>query len=249
MTSPNKLRMTPPGRGSDGRQSRHSLLVGGAGRPLATLAAAALAAVLAGAALVGLALTPAAAQTPETAKVVPSTPPPPQDQPAPQPAQPQPAQPQPAPAQPQPAPQPAPPQSAPQAPSQPQAQSSPSPTPPSSSPSSPATPRSAPPPPRQPAPPAQRQQQQTQGEPPLQGPLFGETIEVRVVNVEAVVTDKQGNRVPDLKPEDFRLKGDGQPIKIDYFKQVRGRQAIAPVPGATQTLPSLLHPAPRSPVL
>ncbi len=80
------------------------------------------------------------------------------------------------------------------------------------------------------------------------GPLFGETIEVRVVNVEAVVTDKKGNRVPDLKPEDFRLKVDGKQIKIDFFNEVRGGQAIAPEAGATATVPGLPDLAPGSPV-
>ena len=80
------------------------------------------------------------------------------------------------------------------------------------------------------------------------GPLFGEEIEVRVVNVEAVVTDKKGNRVPDLKPEDFRLKVDGKPIKIDFFNEVRGGQAIAPAAGTPSMIPGLPDLAPGSPV-
>jgi VWFA-related protein len=79
--------------------------------------------------------------------------------------------------------------------------------------------------------------------------LFGEQIEVRVVNVEAVVTDRQGNRVPDLKPSDFRLTVDGKPVAIEYFTEVRGGSAIAPAGGETaapvQGLPAL---APGSPV-
>ena len=35
-------------------------------------------------------------------------------------------------------------------------------------------------------------------------PVFGEELEVRVVNFEVVVTDRKGNRVSGLKPEDFR---------------------------------------------
>jgi VWFA-related protein len=78
--------------------------------------------------------------------------------------------------------------------------------------------------------------------------LFGERIEVRVVNVEVVVTDRQGNRVPDLAVQDFRLRVDGQDVPIEFFTEVRGGQAIAPTeaPGAAiKGLPAL---APGSPV-
>src|SRR5688500_16574228 len=34
---------------------------------------------------------------------------------------------------------------------------------------------------------------------------FGDVVEVRVVNLEVVVTDAEGRRVPDLKRGDFRL--------------------------------------------
>ena len=59
--------------------------------------------------------------------------------------------------------------------------------------------------------------------------VFGETIEVRVVNLEAVVVDKQGNRVHGLKPQDYRLLIDGKPTSIDYFTEValvRQRQEL-----------------------
>jgi VWFA-related protein len=81
--------------------------------------------------------------------------------------------------------------------------------------------------------------------------LFGEQIDVRVVNVEVVVTDRQGNRVPDLKPSDFRLTVDGKPVPVQYFTEVRGGQAVAPPAStpdagpAVQGLPSL---APGEPV-
>ncbi len=84
-------------------------------------------------------------------------------------------------------------------------------------------------------------------EPPAS--VFGEQIDVRVVNVEAVVTDRQGNRVQGLRPEDFRLKVDGKVVPVEYFNEVRGGQAIALESGggegAVQGLPSL---APGSPV-
>lgn len=66
---------------------------------------------------------------------------------------------------------------------------------------------------------------QTYGQEPLQR-SFGESLEVRVVNVEAVVTDRHGNRVPGLTPDDFRLRVDGKPMPIEYFTEVReGRAA------------------------
>ncbi len=55
-------------------------------------------------------------------------------------------------------------------------------------------------------------------EPPA--PIIGETIDVRVVNVEAVVTDETGGRVRGLAPADFRLLVDGKEVSIDYFTEV-----------------------------
>ncbi len=79
--------------------------------------------------------------------------------------------------------------------------------------------------------------------------VFGEQIEVRVVNVEVVVTDRQGNRVQGLKPSDLRLKVDGKTVPIEYFNEVRGGQAIAlgeaEAASEVRGLPSL---APGSPV-
>src|SRR5262249_15322984 len=78
--------------------------------------------------------------------------------------------------------------------------------------------------------------------------LFGEQIEVRVINVEVVVTNKQGERVPDLKPEDLRLKVDGKVVPIQYFTEVRGGQAVAPQGGERAPVPGLPALAPGSPV-
>jgi VWFA-related protein len=63
-------------------------------------------------------------------------------------------------------------------------------------------------------------------------PLFGESIDVRVVNVEAVVTDRSGNRVTGLKPGDFRLRVDGKEVPIEYFSEVRDGSALPPPPAA-----------------
>lgn len=50
--------------------------------------------------------------------------------------------------------------------------------------------------------------------------VFGEAIDVRVVNVEAVVTDKRGDRIRGLTAADFRLLVDGKEVPIDYFTEV-----------------------------
>jgi VWFA-related protein len=65
-------------------------------------------------------------------------------------------------------------------------------------------------------------------------PPFGESIDVRVVNVEAVVTDRAGHRVTGLKPGDFRLRVDGKEVPIEYFNEVSDGHALAPAPEAAK---------------
>ncbi len=60
-----------------------------------------------------------------------------------------------------------------------------------------------------------------------QPPAFGETVDVRVINVEAVVTDRTGERVHGLEPDDFRLLVNGREVEIAYFNEVRAGEAIA----------------------
>jgi hypothetical protein len=50
---------------------------------------------------------------------------------------------------------------------------------------------------------------------------FGEALDVRVVSVEATVTDRQGRRVEGLTAADFRLLVDGREVPVDFLKQVR----------------------------
>ncbi len=56
--------------------------------------------------------------------------------------------------------------------------------------------------------------------------LFGEVIDVRVVNLEVAVTSR-GERLTDLGPEDFLLTVDGEEVPIDYFTEVQGGVAVA----------------------
>ena len=94
---------------------------------------------------------------------------------------------------------------------------------------------------------AQTPPPQPAAEPPASA--FGEQIDVRVVNVEVVVTDKQGNRVAGLQPKDFVLRVDGKDVPVEYFSEVRGGQAIDTGANATEApLPGLPSLAPGSPV-
>ena len=61
---------------------------------------------------------------------------------------------------------------------------------------------------------------------------FFETVDVNLVNVEVVVTDRSGNPVLDLEKEDFEILEDGRPVAITNFYALRGeRRAAAVRPG------------------
>lgn len=49
---------------------------------------------------------------------------------------------------------------------------------------------------------------------------FGEEIDVRVVNIEVVVEDGEGERVRDLRRDDFRVFVDGEEVDVEYFTEV-----------------------------
>ncbi len=63
--------------------------------------------------------------------------------------------------------------------------------------------------------------------------VFGEVIDVRVVNLETVVTDRAGNRVRGLTRDDFRLTVDGREVPIDYFSEVRDGEILPEGTSAT----------------
>lgn len=77
--------------------------------------------------------------------------------------------------------------------------------------------------------------------------LFGETVEVRVINVEVVVTDKQGLPVTGLQAADFSLKIDGDELPIQFFTEVRGGDAIEGPP-EEPAIPGVPQLAPGTPV-
>ncbi len=69
--------------------------------------------------------------------------------------------------------------------------------------------------------------------------LFGEVIDVRVVNLEVVVTDPEGRRVHGLGPEDFVIEVDRRPTPIEYFTEVRDGAAAAESAPGLAAVPSL----------
>ncbi len=75
-------------------------------------------------------------------------------------------------------------------------------------------------------------------------PTFGEEMDVRVVNVEVVVTDRDGNRVAGLKPADFRLRVDGKEVPIEYFSEVREGQSVAEAASTEETAAAAGEPGP-----
>ncbi len=77
---------------------------------------------------------------------------------------------------------------------------------------------------------------------------FGEVLEVRVINLEVVVTDRDGVRVPGLGPDAFRLRINGKEAPIEYFTEVRGGDAIDTAPGASAGIQNVPATVPGSPV-
>ncbi len=57
--------------------------------------------------------------------------------------------------------------------------------------------------------------------------VFGEQVDVRVINLEAVVTDRSGSFVPGLTSADFRLLVDGREVPVQYFSEIRDQVAQA----------------------
>src|SRR5215203_949164 len=64
-------------------------------------------------------------------------------------------------------------------------------------------------------------------EPRAEIPVIGETIDVRVVNVEAVVTSASGERARGLTAADFRLLVDGREVPVEYFAEVAEGTSVA----------------------
>ncbi len=79
-------------------------------------------------------------------------------------------------------------------------------------------------------------------EPGAAGPeeVFGETVQVNVVNVEVYVTDKSGEPVTGLAAEDFELFENGKPVGVSNFYAVEGGHRLEePSPGGADPAASI----------
>lgn len=94
--------------------------------------------------------------------------------------------------------------------------------------------------------PDHQQQQQQQQQPPPQKPPEQQTTDqeqlptfragINFVRVDVIVTDKNGEPVVDLAPEDFQVSEDGKAQKIETFKLVRIAGTSAEPPRQIRTL-------------
>ncbi|HXG59551.1 MAG TPA: VWA domain-containing protein [Thermoanaerobaculia bacterium] len=82
-----------------------------------------------------------------------------------------------------------------------------------------------------------------QSQQPEAAPKLSETIDVRVINIDVVVTDRKGNPVTGLKKEDFEIYENGVKKPISNFYEVTG-SPVAPERAAQEGRPA---PAPAAP--
>lgn len=83
-----------------------------------------------------------------------------------------------------------------------------------------------------------------------------ESIEVRLVNLEVFVTDRDGGPITDLTVEDFEVKDDGDRVEITHFERPSGlpprqgtRGEETPPPAATKKAASETAVTPELPLL
>jgi len=77
-------------------------------------------------------------------------------------------------------------------------------------------------------------------QPAAEVPKLVESVDVRVINVDVVVTDRKGNRVTGLTKDDFELYENGVQKPISNFYEV----AAEPKPPVTAAAPATAKPAP-----
>lgn len=93
-----------------------------------------------------------------------------------------------------------------------------------------------------------QEQEPTKGtEPGGEKGVFSETVQVNVVNVDVVVTDRDGNPVTDLKRDDFVVHEDGKPVEIKYFDVLRSKAPPAAAESIETAPPTPAETADQAP--
>src|SRR5229473_8630027 len=83
--------------------------------------------------------------------------------------------------------------------------------------------------------------QQPQPKPqPVDIPPYVEKLDVRVINVDVIVTDRKGNRVTGLTKDDFEIYQNGIPKAISNFYEILVEKK--PAPAATGATPAAARP-------
>lgn len=77
--------------------------------------------------------------------------------------------------------------------------------------------------------------------------FFFETVEVNVVNLEVFVTDKKGNPITDLGPQDFEVRAGGKPVEITNFYTAASEQPYQPPQPEAAVGPAGVVPLPKPP--
>ncbi len=67
---------------------------------------------------------------------------------------------------------------------------------------------------------------------------FVEKIDVRVINIDVVVTDRKGKRITGLTKDDFEIYQNGLPKAISNFYEVLAEKKPAPAPGTVAPAPA-----------
>lgn len=74
--------------------------------------------------------------------------------------------------------------------------------------------------------------------PAAEVPKLVESVDVRVINIDVVVTDKKGNRIHGLTKDDFEIRENGLPKAISNFYEVEAAPRPAPVTAAAPAEPA-----------
>jgi len=78
----------------------------------------------------------------------------------------------------------------------------------------------------------------TSAQTPSEIPTLVQTVDVRIINIDVVVTDRKGKHVPNLTVDDFELFENGRPVKLTNFYSVTRTKPAKTPAGVTAPTPA-----------